>query len=366
MTGLSIRLSANPHRKLLLKTDTISPRLPAEWEAQSAILITWPHADTDWCDMLEEVEADFSLMAKAILDFQPLIVLCANVDIKNKLTAELCNRKYPVHFHIFKSNDTWVRDYGPITCLENSSAIMHDFVFNGWGGKFFAEQDSAATASLSSGILKQNTRVSHNIVLEGGAIESNGKDCLLTTSTCLMTDTRNPQMSRLDWENLFAEQFGLKKTLWLDHGFLAGDDTDSHVDTLARFVAENHIAYVKCDDPSDIHYEALQAMEQQLTMLRNCAGEAFQLTALPWPATVRDPEDEHRLPATYANFLIINNAVLIPQYNDPMDSVAVERLGKCFPQRKMVPLPSLAYIRQHGSIHCLTMQLPVQIKLSDE
>lgn len=198
----------------------------------------------------------------------------------------------------------------------------------------------------------------NDFVFEGGSIESNGAGVLLTTEECLLTPTRNPQFSKSEIETYLKEKFGAHTVLWLAHGFLAGDDTDSHIDTLARFVDEHTIAYVQCCDENDLHYAELQAMEHELQAFRQPNGKPYNLIALPMTPPIFDEEGE-RLPATYANFLIINGAVLVPVYNCATDNEALQILQTAFPTREIVPVDCSVLITQHGSLHCVTMQFPI-------
>jgi len=339
--------------------------LPAEWEPQAAILLSWPHKDSDWADILDQVEPDFIALAKAILNYQKLIVVCADELTRDRLSVLLSGASYQPIFLVYSCNDTWIRDYGPITVLENGHASLNDFGFNGWGGKFQANRDDACSLHLHEKILANNKLTTHAQFLEGGAIDSNGQGVLLTTSTCLLTDTRNPGFSKFDWVKLFAEEMGIHTTLWLDSGYLEGDDTDSHVDTLARFIAPDHIVYVKCDDPQDPHYRALLDMERQLQQQCDYHQLDIKLTPLPWPAACFEPDDGHRLPATYANFLFLDGAVLVPTYNDAIaDEKALTLFKSLLPDYDIIPIASNNFIRQHGSVHCLTMQLPAETRVT--
>jgi agmatine/peptidylarginine deiminase len=257
------------------------------------------------------------------------------------------------------TDDTWARDHGPITVLdEDDQPLLLDYTFTGWGGKFPAERDNQLTQRLADAGVWACPVASRDMVLEGGAIETDGEGTLLTTDACLLNPNRNPSLSRADVEARLADDFGVDRVLWLTHGHLEGDDTDSHVDTLARFCSPTTIAYVRCDDPTDPHYAALQAMEQELKAFRQRSGDPYRLVPLPWPQACFDPEDGHRLPATYANFLIINDAVLVPTYGDPADVTALQALATAFPEHTLIPIECVSVIRQHGSLHCLTMQLP--------
>jgi agmatine deiminase len=262
-----------------------------------------------------------------------------------------------VHLVVCDSNDTWARDHGAITVLNGQEALLLDFVFNGWGLKFPADKDNLISGKLQrAGVLRAPIQAG-GLVLEGGGIESNGAGTLLTTAECLLSPNRNPHLSQADIEAQLKQLFGMQQVIWLHHGYLAGDDTDSHIDTLARFCSEDTIAYVRCDDPTDEHYGALSAMEAELQAARLPDGRPFRLVALPWPDACYDA-DGQRLPATYANFLIINGAVLVPTYEVPQDAAALEVLKGLFPDHEVIGINCRALIEQHGSLHCVTMQFP--------
>ena len=341
---------------------TNSTILPPEWTRQSGVQLTWPHEDSDWADVLEEVEPVFVDIATAITKFEPLLVVARDAAHEQRIRAALDNagaRLDWVHFHHAPSNDTWARDHGAITVLKNGKPALLDFTFNGWGNKFDAALDNEITAALVREHAFEAIPVTRfDFVLEGGSIESDGHGTLLTTSECLLSPQRNPAFGKTEVETFLKQQFGLERILWLEHGYLAGDDTDSHIDTLARFTDAQTIAYVKCDDPQDEHYDALQKMESQLESFVDYTGKPYRLIPLPWPKARFDPDDRHRLPATYANFLIINDAVLVPTYDDENDARALAQLRICFPDREVIGLNCLPVIRQHGSLHCLTMQFP--------
>ena len=194
-------------------------------------------------------------------------------------------------------------------------------------------------------------------VLEGGSIDTDGEGTLLTTTACLLTESRNPQLDQQQIEMRLKTELGVTRILWLQHGFLAGDDTDSHIDMLARFCAPDTIAFMQCDDPGDEHFESLAAMAQELRQFRTRDGQPYRLIGLPLPAAIYNSVGQ-RLPASYANFLIINDAVLVPQYNDRSDEIVLKRLAACFPDRQMIGIPCRALIEQYGSLHCLSMQFP--------
>jgi agmatine deiminase len=332
--------------------------LPAEWEEQSFVQLTWPHENSDWGPYLNEVEPVFLNVAKEVAKRQNLLIVAHNYE---KIIGKLKN--FSVNISNVKiveieSNDTWARDHGGITVLKNGKPVVMDFLFNGWGLKFAADKDNLITQNLAKAKFFKNAKVkSVSFALEGGSIESDGKGTLLTTKECLLSQNRNKGMSKSKIEKKLKKYFGFERILWLEHGYLAGDDTDSHIDTLARFCDENTICYVCCDDRDDEHYIELKLMEEELEKLKTADGKPYKLVGLPMPDAKYD-ERGNRLPATYTNFLIINGAVLVPTYNDKHDIDAIKLLGECFKDRDIVPIDASALILWRGSIHCIAMQYP--------
>lgn len=333
-------------------------RLPAEWEKQGAVQLTFPHKDTDWGNVLGDVLPCFLQIAREISRFETVLIACQDVGETQKLLSR--SQIQNCVLAEVPSNDTWARDHAGITVLDAGKPVVLDFFFNGWGLKFPADKDNLITRRLfDEGVF--GARVEHGrMVLEGGAIESDGAGTLLTTSECLLSPNRNPHLNRAEIEGQLAEQFGLERVLWLESGFLAGDDTDSHIDTLARFCSLDTIAYVKCQDQHDEHFEALQKMENELRAFTMLNGKPYKLVPLPWPEPCFD-EEGNRLPATYANFLIINGAVLVPTYRVPQDLEALKLFGTLFPDREVIGVDCRLLILQHGSLHCLTMQYPENV-----
>lgn len=336
----------------------MNPRLPAEWEIQDGVLMAWPHEGTDWSYMLDDVRPVFVEIIRNITRFERVLLTAphaasaaeylgaAGVDLSKITICEIPN------------NDTWARDFGPITVIFNNKPTMMDFGFNGWGLKFPAYFDNLISARLKQqGALLPNLNTI-GLIMEGGSIESDGLGTILTTNECLLSPNRNPQLDKSEIEQALGSLVGAKRVLWLQNGALAGDDTDSHIDTLARICPDNTIVYQSCDNPLDEHYGPLKLMEGELKAFIAPDGSPYCLVPLPLP-TARFDEQAHRLPATYANFLIINGAVLVPTYRDPEnDRTALERIAAVFPGRETIGIDCLPLLEQHGSLHCVTMQLP--------
>ena len=333
-------------------------RLPAEWEPQDAVILAWPHAATDWKPYLAESQAICAQLAAAITRHERVLLLTeAPEESKAALrkAGAILDRVTPLSI---PTNDTWTRDFGPIALYENNQPVLMDFQFTGWGGKFPADLDNQVTARLKQhGVFGSHPVRSIHFVLEGGAIDSDGQGTLLTTASCLANPNRLGRGSRTDVEAALTRFLGARRVCWLEHGALAGDDTDGHVDMLARFAPHDTIIYTACDDPTDALYEGLAAMAEELAALRTPQGHPYRLIPLPWPAPVLD-ERGQRLPASYANFLVINGAVLVPTYNDPVDALALAAVAQAFPGRRIVGLDCSLLIRQRGALHCATMQLP--------
>lgn len=333
-------------------------RFPAEWEPQAAILIAWPHADTDWAERLAEVEETYIALVAAITRFQPAWICVADDDLQTYAEARLRSARIDmgrVRFITFDYDDTWLRDSGPITLRDGDGFRVLDFRFTAWGGKFEAGRDDRLVESLASaGVFGDAPRQRIDFALEGGGIETDGDGTLLTTWHCL--HERHPQASREELDAKLRDWLVQDRVLWLDHGYLEGDDTDAHIDTLARFAPDDAIVFQACDDPSDSHHAELEAMASQIATLRTADGRPYRLFPLPWAAPIVD--GGRRLAASYANFLIVNGAVLMPAYGDPADDRAAAVLAEAFPGREIVQVPCRPLIWQNGSLHCITMQIP--------
>lgn len=336
-------------------------RFPAEWETGGAILVAWPHAATDWAYMLDRVDDCYKSLVGALTAAGQLAVILtpepervrpmlAGVDPRRVLVVDI------------DTDDTWTRDYGPISVEDCGDTLLLDFMFNGWGLKFAAANDNLASARLSRlGVLTAPVANRRWFVLEGGSIETDGCGTLLTTTRCLMSPNRNAGLSRAEIEAVLARELGVTHQLWLDHGALEGDDTDSHIDTLARLAPDDTIIYVSVSDPKDPHFEELSLMAAQLRDMRTPAGQPYNLIELPLPEPIHD-EDGNRLPATYANYLVTPDTLFMPVYGQPRnDRLACEIIRIAFPSREIIPVNCEALIRQHGSLHCATMQLPSSV-----
>lgn len=332
-------------------------RLPAEWEPQDGVLLAWPHEESDWHPYLEAVQPVFAEIVSQISRFEQVVIAAPDPDEVRGQVAKAGARMDRVRIYQIETNDTWARDFGPITVQEEGAPRLLNFGFNGWGLKFPSDLDNRINKSLQGLGAWKAPLETVGLILEGGSIESDGRGTILTTEECLLNDNRNPHLTREEIEEELHGLFGTDRFLWLANGYLAGDDTDSHVDTLARLCPDDTIAYVRCDDPEDEHYPALSAMEEEIRAFRTRDGKPYRMIPLPWPAG-RVDEEGTRLPATYANFLVINDAVLVPTYEDQHDQAALDAIADAFPGREIVGVNCLPLILQHGSLHCVTMQLP--------
>ena len=324
--------------------------MPAEWEKQRAVQLTWPHKDTDWASLLDEITTVYEEMAREISKREELIVVGPEDMVQPVVNCQYV--KCP-------SNDTWARDHGFITVVwekEEQEKILLDFCFNGWGEKFTADLDNAINRQLHErGIVEGQYEPHLDFVLEGGSIESDGQGTIFTTSCCLLAPHRNQPLTQQQIEDRLKTYLGADRVVWLHHGSLIGDDTDGHIDTLVRICPNDTILYVGCDDEQDEQYAELHLMEKELQELRTTDGRPYRLLKLPMPCPIYDGND--RLPATYANYLVVNGAVLYPTYAQPdLDRQAHDIIQQAYPDLEMVGIDCRSVIRQHGSLHCCTMQ----------
>ena len=348
-------------------------RLKAEWEQQSAILLAFPHIRSDWASKIDQARQCFLHIIESIIAFERVLVCIDTHDTQG--LAVLCQHfgtdippltPYTTHalsatitLAFVPTNDTWARDFGVITCevMDSKQNLLLDFHFNGWGLKYPSNFDNQITKSLHYlGALGSSPLESIPFILEGGSIDTDGLGTILTTTTCLLEPNRNPTYTKAEIESTLCHTLGATRVLWLENGFLQGDDTDSHIDMLARFIAPDTIAYISCDDESDPHYHALQAMEQEILAFRQADGSPYTLCRLPFVSAIYDESGE-RLPASYANFLFVNGALLVPLYNDPNDTQALQLLQAALPDRAVLGVNARTLIEWHGSLHCVSMQL---------
>jgi agmatine/peptidylarginine deiminase len=333
-------------------------RLPAEWEPQAGVLLAWPHAQTDWAGRLAAAESAYTALVAAIARFEPAVICVADAAVQQRAAALLeaagVNRA-GYRFVEIEYDDTWLRDSGPVSLIGPGGFLLTDFRFTGWGGKFAASRDDC----LIGGLFARNlfSSAEHRRVdwaLEGGAIESDGAGTVLTTWRCL--HQRHPELSREQMNRILGEHLAAERVIWLEHGYLQGDDTDAHIDTLARFAPDDAIVFQACDDRGDLHYAELARMREELASLRTTQGEPYRLFPLPWARPILD--DGRRLAASYANYLVVNGGVLVPAYGDSADAEAARVIAAAHPGREIIGVPCRPLIWQNGSLHCVTMQLP--------
>ena len=335
-------------------------RWPAEFEPQDGVLVAWPHDGTDWSANLGSVERSYVALVTEIAKRERAIVCVADASIERRARRMLEDAGTPfdrITFVRVEYDDTWLRDSGPVTLVAGDRFRMLDFQFTGWGGKFGAARDDRLVEQLfERGVFRAAERARVDFALEGGGIESDGEGTVLSTTRCLKQ--RHPHLSHNLLEQELSLHLGARRVHLLEYGALEGDDTDAHIDTLARFVAPDHIVYQACDDPHDTHFGELREMARELALLTRADGSVYRITPLPWAEPMHDP-DGRRLAASYANFLILNGAVLMPAYGDAeADDAAVDVLQRAFPERYVVSVPCRPLIEQNGSLHCLTMQVP--------
>lgn len=338
----------------------MSRALPPEWAPQDGVLLIWPHADSDWRTDLERAEQAFAALAVAVARFTRLILACHDAATRGRALDRLAHAgidRECVDTVLVASDDTWARDIAPITVFDDDRPVGIDGRFNGWGNKYPHARDHDFAGTLLSlppfdGIERERA----GLVVEGGSIEVDGNGVALINRPTVIDEARNPGLDPDAVEALLCRQFGLEKVLWVDIPPVPGDDTDGHIDTLVRFTPAGTPVCAAPNSPDDPAAPALHRLHEQLAGL-HAAGEIAAPTYLPGPVPFQCPSGEP-CPATYANFLVLNDAVLVPAYGDRNDALAVERLQPCFPGRTIVPVPARAFVEQSGSLHCLAMQWP--------
>ncbi len=334
-------------------------RLIAEWEGCRSVLLALPESHTDWNYILEEARDQYRRIILALTsNGLHCVVLTADKVSAETLLAE-CDQSLLTLIEM-DYNDTWTRDYGPISVERGDRLRALDFGFNGWGLKFASDNDNLVNLRLKERyvIMPETYRNERDFTLEGGSIETDGHGTLLTTSLCLCSENRNGGRSKPALNDILKDRLGVDHVLWLDYGALAGDDTDSHIDTLCRMAPDNTILFTGCRDMDDPHFEELLKMRAQLTMFRTPEGEPYNLVELPLPSPIYD-ENGDRLPASYANYLVTPDKIFMPTYSQPEnDMLACHTVKVAFPDHEVVPVECSTLIKQHGSLHCATMQIP--------
>ena len=324
-----------------------------EPNALDCVLLVMPHADSDWAAYLDEAQDCVRNIAQAVaVDTDCVVVLPPHAQgAQNPLGALATHPR--VHALFAPTNDTWARDFAPLCVQKGDSLALLKYRFNAWGEKFESALDNELAFALDAQGLWRCPLVPSERVLEGGSIEHNGAGTLLTTTSCLLHQKRNPHLSKARIEEWLCAALGAQQILWLTHGFLKGDDTDCHIDNLARFVDSKTIVYVHCEDKNDEHYESLQKMREELRAFRDCAGNPFALVALPFCEPLY--YEGERLPASYANFLMLQNRILLPTFGSERDKEA-QRILQQHTGREVVPIDCRVLLRQHGGLHCMSMQ----------
>lgn len=322
----------------------MSIRVPAEWEEQKSIMVVFPTNQKDWQHSINDIQKSYTEFINVLRKFQKCIVICNNPDVLDKYFDSFEN----MEIKQIETNDTWIRDFGPINVFIDGYLKSYNFKFNAWGGKFESTKDN----SFNQTLLKKDL-LNIDFILEDGSIDCNGNGAMLSTARCIFNNNRNSTCKEQDIKDKIIKLFGLKKLIVLQNGALIGDDTDSHIDTLARFIDKETIAYIKCYDKNDIHFEELNKMEVELKKTN------FKLIALPLPS----PKlfENSRLPATYLNFVFINGALIVPTYNDVNDKKAIKILKSRVKNREIIGIDASIFIREHGSLHCscINQMLPI-------
>lgn len=334
--------------------------LAAEWMPHDATLLAWPHTDTDWAPMLSRIQGAYRSLIEAIIRFEPVVLLVPEgFDLAEHFPDRAVQTSiYPLEV---PTNDTWVRDYGPISSYDEQSGaiVLHWFRFNGWGMKYAANLDNRVVPHLyrkglfADDIFFKNEQM---IVLEGGSIESDGAGTILSTGRCLSANNRNEFLDNFELEAELLQRLGMSRLIQLETRSLGGDDTDGHVDTLARFIAEDAIAYVSSPNDGSPESEWLKRMEGELRELRQLNGAPYRLYPLPYVGGQYSPEGDP-MPATYANFLFVNGGLIVPTYGVDTDEHALAALQAALPHLQVVGVDARSFISQGGSLHCATMHL---------
>lgn len=333
-------------------------RWPAEWEPHVSTWLSWPRNPATWPEKFDLVPGEFAQFVRTLAQFEPVNILAggrAVMEQSRGLVGDLPN----VTLHDIETNDAWCRDHGPTFLASGAGKklppALIDWEYNAWGGKYPPfDKDNLVPQKIAAW---QHRRVfMPGIILEGGAIDGNGHGAVLTTESCLLNPNRNPQLGRKQVQQYLRDYLGAKKVLWLKGGEIAGDDTDGHIDQIARFVGPSSVVVSVCDDPRDENYGPAQQNLAEMQGLTDENDRPLQITPLRLPGA--QYVDGQRLPMGYCNFVFANGAVIVPQFGDPADASAIETLQKLLPDRRVVGSPSLQLIWGLGSFHCLSQQEP--------
>ncbi len=339
-------------------------RFPAEWEKQQGVLLCFPHNGKDWPGKYEAIQWVFIEFVKKIASFEDVILVVASEKLQAKVTEMLQTadvKMNKISFIIYKTNRSWMRDSGPIIVENENGREALNFNFNGWAKYKNYRLDKHVPAKVANFLkipLTQVTYKGKSIIVEGGAIDTNGKGTLLTTEECLLhpsIQVRNQNFTKKDYEAVFKEFLGITNVIWLGNG-IEGDDTHGHVDDLARFINENTIITVVEENKKDANYAPLQENLKRLQNAKLENGKTPKIVTLPMPKRLQF--EGIRLPASYANFLILNNCVLVPTFNDSNDRIALNILANCFPKREIIGINAVDLIWGFGTLHCLSQQIP--------
>jgi agmatine deiminase len=331
-------------------------RWPAEWERHAATWLAWPHNRETWPHRYAGVPEQFAQLVEAIAGFEPVHILAGGATVMEQAAAYVGHINN-VQLHDIVTNDAWIRDYGPVfvTRPDGKGLTILNWEYNAWGGKYPPWDDDNQVPQRVAQLLNCPT-ISPGIVLEGGSIDGDGQGTLVTTESCLLAPNRNPQLDRENLEDCLKDYLGADTVVWLPAGPLEGDDTDGHVDQVARFIAPGHIVTAMEEDTEDRNYAAIHRNLAVLRTLRAANGEPYQITTLPMPAAKRI--QGRRLPASYCNFCFTNGGVVVPLFGDPQDQRAIELLQTAIPERQVVGAPADRLIWGLGAFHCLTQQQP--------
>lgn len=338
---------------------------PAEWEPHASTWLSWPRNPATWPDHFEPVPAEFAQFVRALAQFEPVNILAGGEAVLRQ-ARELVGSLPNVSLHDIPTNDAWCRDHGPTFLTRQNPAMpaaLVDWEYNAWGGKYPPfDKDNEVPRHIAA--LQSRRRFAPGIILEGGAIDGNGCGSLLTTQSCLLNPNRNPQLTKSDMEQYLRGYLGATNILWLTGGEIEGDDTDGHIDQLARWINPTTVVVALCEDEADVNYEPTQQNLSELRQMRDQDGRPLTIVPLPLPA----PKfvDGQRLPAGYCNFVFANGGVIVPQFDDAADARSLAILQKLLPDRRVVGSPSLNLVWGLGSFHCLSQQEPAEPHLAPE